>query len=58
MGAAALTGLIGTGISAGASLIGVATTTHSQNQANKEIAQMNNAFNEKMFDKQDRKSHV
>lgn len=52
MGAAALTGLIGTGISAGASLIGGATTTHSQNQANKEIAQMNNAFNEKMFDKQ------
>lgn len=52
MGAAAMTGLVGSAIGAGTSLIGGASTTHMQNQANKEIAQMNNAFNEKMFDKQ------
>lgn len=52
MGAAALTGIVGSAIGAGTSLIGGASTTHMQNQANKEIAQMNNAFNEKMFDKQ------
>ena len=52
MGAAALTGIIGSAIGAGTSLIGGVSTTHMQNQANKEIAQMNNAFNEKMFDKQ------
>lgn len=52
MGAAAMTGIVGSAIGAGTSLIGGASTTHMQNQANKEIAQMNNAFNEKMFDKQ------
>lgn len=52
MGAAAMTGVVGSAIGAGSSLIGGASTTHMQNQANKEIAQMNNAFNEKMFDKQ------
>ena len=52
MGATAMTGLVGSAISAGSSLIGGASTTAMQNQANKEIAQMNNAFNEKMFDKQ------
>ena len=52
MGAAAMTGVVGSAIGAGASLIGGASTTAMQNQANKEIAQMNNAFNEKMFDKQ------
>ena len=52
MGAAALTGVVGSAIGAGASLIGGASSTAMQNQTNKEIAQMNNAFNEKMFDKQ------
>lgn len=52
MGAAAMTGVAGSAIGAGASLIGGASSTAMQNQANKEIAQMNNAFNEKMFDKQ------
>lgn len=52
MGAAAMTGIVGSAIGAGSSLIGGASTTAMQNQANKEIAQMNNAFNEKMFDKQ------
>ncbi len=52
MGAAAMTGVVGSAIGAGASLIGGAGATAAQNAANKEIAQMNNAFNEKMFDKQ------
>lgn len=52
MGAAAMTGVVGSAIGAGASLIGGASSTAMQNHANKEIAQMNNAFNEKMFDKQ------
>lgn len=52
MGAAAMTGIVGSAIGAGTSLIGGASQTAMQNQANKEIAQMNNAFNEKMFDKQ------
>lgn len=52
MGAAAMTGIVGSAIGAGASLIGGAGSTAAQNAANKEIAQMNNAFNEKMFDKQ------
>lgn len=52
MGAAAMTGLVGSAIGAGSSLIGGVSTTAMQNKANKEIAQMNNAFNEKMFDKQ------
>lgn len=52
MGTAAMTGVVGSAIGAGASLIGGASSTAMQNQANKEIAQMNNAFNEKMFDKQ------
>lgn len=52
MGAAAMTGVVGSAIGAGASLIGGAGATAAQNSANKEIAQMNNAFNEKMFDKQ------
>lgn len=52
MGAAAMTGAVGSAIGAGASLIGGAGATVAQNAANKEIAQMNNAFNEKMFDKQ------
>lgn len=52
MGAAAMTGVVGSAIGAGASLVGGAGTTLAQNAANKEIAQMNNAFNEKMFDKQ------
>lgn len=52
MGAAAMTGAVGSAIGAGASLIGGVGTTVAQNAANKEIAQMNNAFNEKMFDKQ------
>lgn len=52
MGAAALTGIVGSAIGAGTSLIGGTSTTAMQNKANKEIAQMNNAFNEKMFDKQ------
>lgn len=52
MGAAAMTGIVGSAIGAGTSLIGGASTTALQNKANKEIAQMNNAFNEKMFDKQ------
>lgn len=52
MGAAAMTGVVGSAIGAGSSLIGGASTTAMQNKANKEIAQMNNAFNEKMFDKQ------
>lgn len=47
-----MTGVVGSAIGAGASLIGGAGTTAAQNAANKEIAQMNNAFNEKMFDKQ------
>lgn len=52
MGAAAMTGVVGSAIGAGASLIGGAGATAAQNSANKDIAQMNNAFNEKMFDKQ------
>lgn len=52
MGAAAMTGAVGSAIGSGASLIGGVGTTVAQNAANKEIAQMNNAFNEKMFDKQ------
>lgn len=52
MGAAAMSGVVGSAIGAGASLIGGASSTAMQNHANKEIAQMNNAFNEKMFDKQ------
>lgn len=52
MGAAAMTGIVGSAIGAGSSLIGGATSTAMQNAANKEIAQMNNAFNEKMLDKQ------
>lgn len=52
MAASAMTGVVGSAIGAGASLIGGASSTAMQNQANKEIAQMNNAFNEKMFDKQ------
>lgn len=52
MGAAAMTGVVGSALGAGASLIGGASSTAMQNKANKEIAQMNNAFNEKMFDKQ------
>lgn len=52
MGAAAMTGIVGSAIGAGTSLIGGASQTAMQNAANKEIAQMNNAFNEKMFDKQ------
>lgn len=52
MAASALTGVVGSAIGAGASLIGGASSTAMQNQVNKEIAQMNNAFNEKMFDKQ------
>lgn len=47
-----MTGVVGSAIGSGASLIGGASSTAMQNQANKEIAQMNNAFNEKMFDKQ------
>lgn len=52
MGAAAMTGIVGSALGAGANLIGGATSTAMQNQANKDIAQMNNAFNEKMLDKQ------
>ena len=52
MGTAALTGVVGSAIGAGASLIGGGATTAAQNAANKEIAQMNNEFNEKMLDKQ------
>lgn len=52
MATAAMTGVVGSSIGAGASLIGGAGSTAAQNAANKEIAQMNNAFNEKMFDKQ------
>lgn len=52
MAASALTGIVGSSIGAGASLIGGVSSTAMQNHANKEIAQMNNAFNEKMFDKQ------
>ncbi|WP_270557708.1 hypothetical protein [Bacteroides stercoris] len=52
MAASAMTGVVGSAIGAGASLIGGASSTAMQNHANKEIAQMNNAFNEKMFDKQ------
>lgn len=52
MGAAAMTGVVGSAIGAGSSLIGGVASTAAQNAANKEIAQMNNAFNEKMFDKQ------
>lgn len=52
MGAAAMTGVVGSAIGAGSSLIGGAASTAAQNAASKEIAQMNNAFNEKMFDKQ------
>lgn len=52
MGASALTGIVGSSIGAGSSLIGGAVTTAMQNSANKEIAQMNNEFNEKMLDKQ------
>lgn len=52
MGAAAMTGVVGSSIGAGSSLIGGAASTAAQNATNKKIAQMNNAFNEKMFDKQ------
>lgn len=52
MGASAMTGIVGSSIGAGSSLIGGIAGTGMQNAANKEIAQMNNAFNEKMFDKQ------
>lgn len=52
MATAAMTGVVGSAIGAGASLIGGAGSTAAQNAANKQIAQMNNAFNEKMFDKQ------
>lgn len=52
MGAAAMTGAVGSAIGAGSSLISGVGTSFAQNAANKEIAQMNNAFNEKMFDKQ------
>lgn len=52
MSAAAMTGIVGSSIGAGASLAGGIAGTAMQNSANKEIAQMNNAFNEKMFDKQ------
>lgn len=52
MGAAAMTGVVGSSIGAGSSLAGGIASTAMQNSANKEIAQMNNAFNEKMFDKQ------
>lgn len=52
MATAAMTGVVGSAIGAGTSLIGGASATAMQNKANKEIAQMNNAFNEKMFDKQ------
>ena len=52
MGAAAMTGVVGSAIGAGSSLIGGITGSAMQNSANKDIAQMNNAFNEKMFDKQ------
>lgn len=52
MGAAAMTGIVGSSIGAGSSLIGGIAGTGMQNAANKKIAQMNNAFNEKMFDKQ------
>lgn len=52
MSAAAMTGVVGSSIGAGASLAGGIAGTAMQNSANKEIAQMNNAFNEKMFDKQ------
>lgn len=52
MGAAAMTGVVGSSIGAGSSLAGGIAGTAMQNSANKEIAQMNNAFNEKMFDKQ------
>lgn len=52
MGAAAMTGIVGSSIGAGSSLIGGIAGSGMQNAANKEIAQMNNAFNEKMFDKQ------
>lgn len=47
-----MTGIVGSSIGAGSSLIGCIAGTGMQNAANKEIAQMNNAFNEKMFDKQ------
>lgn len=47
-----MTGIVGSSIGAGSSLIGGIAGTGMQNAANKEIAQMNNAFNEKMFDKQ------
>lgn len=52
MGAAAMTGVVGSSIGAGSSIIGGIAGSGMQNAANKEIAQMNNAFNEKMFDKQ------
>lgn len=52
MGAAAMTGIVGSSIGASSSLLGGIAGTGMQNAANKEIAQMNNAFNEKMFDKQ------
>lgn len=52
MAASAMTGVVGSAIGAGSSLIGGIAGTGIQNSANKEIAQMNNAFNEKMFDKQ------
>lgn len=52
MGAAAMTGIVGSALGAGTNLIGGSVTTAMQNKANKDIAQMNNAFNEKMLDKQ------
>ena len=39
MGAAAMTGIVGSAIGAGSSLIGGASTTAMQNKANKEITQ-------------------
>jgi hypothetical protein len=42
MGAAAMTGIVGSAIGAGTSLIGGSSSTAMQNKANKEIAQMNN----------------
>ena len=52
MGAAAMTGVVGSAIGAGSSLIGGAASTAAQNAANKEIAQMNNAYNKEMYQQQ------
>ena len=43
-----LSGAVGAGISA----VGGVASTYASNQANKEIAMMNNAFNAKMLEKQ------